>query len=67
MTKRKAKRELHQFTVPMRLEFNVHVLVEAHDAEEATAKADARDYIEDGINAGECINWEVTGKPSNAD
>lgn len=53
--------DMRQFSVPMRIEYQVHVTVEAVSAEEAEAKAKACEWVDDGLSGGDMCNWEVTG------
>ncbi len=50
------------YQVPMRLEYDVIVLVEADSAQAAEAKAKEADFVDDGHNGGELVNWEIRGK-----
>lgn len=52
-----------QWEVPMRLEYLTSVLVEAIDAEEAARKAKSCEWLDDGLNAGELVDWSVSGTP----
>lgn len=56
------KKKIRQFTVPMEISLRGRGLVEARDAEEATAKAEKGEF-EFQTNAAEMFDWDVTGDP----
>lgn len=58
---KKEKTVVKQWYVPMKLEFDVNAIVEATTEREAVEKAAKQEWVDNGINRGEMINWEVTG------
>lgn len=55
--------EKPQWTIPMRLEFRTNVTVEASSLSEARQKADACEFVDDGMKGAELVNWMVVGEP----
>jgi hypothetical protein len=64
-TKKNKAAEPRTWEVPMRITKDITVFVEAVDATEATMKAEALDTTSE--SAGEVVDWEVTGSPSDCD
>ncbi len=54
---------MHQYSVSMRLEYDATVTVEAETVEEAKAKAEAGEFVDDGMAGAALANWEVRSKP----
>jgi hypothetical protein len=55
--------ETKEWTVHMRVEYDADVLIEAATAEEARAKAESGDWIDDGIEGASRADWGVRGEP----
>jgi hypothetical protein len=57
------EQEVVQYEVEARLVLRARVTVEAASAEEARAKFDAMNWIDNGFDAAEVSDWEATGTP----
>jgi hypothetical protein len=58
MKKKTKVPDVSQYTVRMRLEYVTTVTVEASSENEANAKAQDCQWVDDGMNTAELINWD---------
>ena len=59
--KKKDEPEIRQWSIPCKIIRNTTVLVEARTRDEAVEKFQKRDWIDDGYDIGETVDWIVSG------
>lgn len=56
---------MKQFAIQMTLTYRSTVTVEADDEEQALAKAQAVEFVDDGMSGAELTDWAAHGRPQD--